>query len=112
MIKTTCIMCPLGCSLTIEKNKNKISVTGNNCKRGQEYGEQELTNPMRNVSTLVKLVQGGVVPVKTSGPIPKDKIDKCLKIISKVILEKKPKIGGVIITNILGLGVDVICIGY
>lgn len=112
MLKTTCIMCPLGCELVIEKNKKEVVVSGNTCVRGLEYGKNELTNPLRNISTLIKISGGGVVPVKTSAPVPKAKIDACLKAISKTILDIKPKMGSIIIKNILGLGVDVVCIGY
>ena len=112
MLKTTCIMCPLGCELVIEKNKKDIQVSGNTCVRGLEYGKNELTNPVRNISTLMKIKGGEVVPVKTDKTVPKAKIEACLKVIGKVILDEKPKMGSVVIKNILGLGVDVVCIGY
>lgn len=112
MIKTNCIMCPLGCELIIEKTKGGVNVSGNTCVRGEEYGKAEITNPVRNISTLIKLECGGVVAVKTSGAIPKAKIAACLGVIGKMKLKEKPKMGSVVIPNILGLGVDVVCIGY
>lgn len=112
MLKTNCIMCPLGCELAIEKSKNEIKITGNGCTRGIDYGKAEMVNPMRNISSLVKLENGSVVAVKTSGAVPKSKINACLKEIGKQCLKTKPKMGSVIIPNILGLGVDVVCIGY
>lgn len=112
MIKTVCIMCPLGCELTIEQNKSEVKVSGNTCIRGAEYGKSEILNPVRNISTLVKIKDGRVVPVKLTASIPKNKIKKCLDIIAKLNLEHYPKINDVVIKNILGLGVDVVCIGY
>ena len=37
-MKTVCIMCPMGCELTIEKVKGEIKVSGNTCLRGETYG--------------------------------------------------------------------------
>ena len=49
MLRTfTCIMCPQGCEITAEGNEAPYTITGNKCKRGHEYVEQELVNPMRN----------------------------------------------------------------
>ncbi len=33
-----CISCPLGCRLLVERDGDKIVVTGNLCKRGERYG--------------------------------------------------------------------------
>lgn len=110
--KTTCIMCPLGCELEITKTgKQDYKVTGNTCPRGEVYGKTEMTNPTRTISTLIKLNSGGVVPVKTSSPIPKMMIDKVLKEISKITLKTKPKMGTIVIKNILGLNSDIVAIG-
>ena len=45
----TCIICPKGCALKVELDENGkvLGVTGNTCKRGAEYAENECTNPMR-----------------------------------------------------------------
>ena len=77
-MKTTCIMCPVGCELTIEKVGDEIKVTGNGCIRGQHYGQSELTNPMRMVTALIS-TDLGVLPVKTTDLVPKSKIDDVLK---------------------------------
>ena len=71
---TTCIMCPMGCSLRVEETDGKITVTGNACPRGAKYGAAEYAHPERVVTTLLKREEGGVVSVKTDRPIPKDKI--------------------------------------
>ena len=78
-----CIMCPLGCELTIKVDGKDIKVSGNNCVRGITYAKNELTNPQRAISSLVKY-DGGVVPVKTNGVIPKAKIKECMKELAKV----------------------------
>lgn len=110
MKKFNCIMCPLGCELVVTKHGDKISVTGNNCNRGKQYAESELTFPVRVVSSLVKY-KGGVVPVKTSAPIPKDLIMSCMDEIGKIRLDKRPKFHSVVIKNVLNTGADIIVCG-
>lgn len=107
-LETICINCPMGCPLTVEEINGEIVVKGHTCLRGKKYGEQEYVNPMRVVTSVVLSETGTAQPVKTSGPIPKDKIFDVVKEISKVTASKTTKIGDVIIPNILGLGVDVI----
>ena len=41
----TCIGCPLGCAVTVEMEGGEIlKITGNTCKRGEEYARKEVTN--------------------------------------------------------------------
>ena len=41
----TCIGCPMGCALTVELNGSEVvSVTGQTCKRGEDYAKKEVTN--------------------------------------------------------------------
>ncbi len=107
----TCVACPLGCPIEVEiENGEVVSVTGNTCKRGDAYARSEVTNPVRSLTTSVK-VDGGlhpVVPVKSSGPIPKGEMFNCMKEINAVTIKAPVKIGDVVIENILGLGVDII----
>lgn len=111
-MRTTCIMCPLGCELDIEVLKSgEIKVSGNTCVRGEQYAKAEMTSPVRNISSLVR-VGKRVVPVKSSAPIPKEKIQAVLNEISKLKLLKMPPIGTVLIKNVLGLNIDIISIGY
>ena len=77
----TCIGCPLGCLVTVElENGEVVSVTGNTCKRGDDYVRKEVTTPTRIVTSTVK-VSGGNAPtvsVKTKSDIPKGKIFDCI----------------------------------
>ena len=100
-MKTVCIMCPVGCELTITKTNGNIKVTGNNCVRGQNYGVSEVTNPMRVVTALIK-TSLGVLPVKTTTMVPKNKIKDVLAEIEKVNL-KKAKAGDIVIRNVCGI---------
>ena len=106
-----CVSCPLGCPIEVEiENGEVVSVTGNTCKRGDAYARSVITNPVRSLTTSVKVENGlhPVVPVKSSGPVPKDKMFDCMKEINSVTVKAPVKIGDVVIENILGLGVDIV----
>ena len=102
-----CIVCPKGCHLIIDDNLN---VAGNGCNRGIKYGIDELTNPTRMVTSTVVVVNGEIprLPVVTEKPIPKDKIMEVMQEINKVKVEAPIHIKDVIISNILGLGINVL----
>lgn len=99
----TCIICPLGCDLKIEaEGKNIISISGNTCPRGKTYAETEFTNPMRTVTTTVKCENGAVIPVKTSCPVPKDKVFEIMTIVNNFTAPLPIRIGDVIIKDVFG----------
>lgn len=103
-----CISCPKGCHLKVDEES--LSVSGNSCPKGAEYGVNEVTNPVRIVTSTVK-VNGGeapVVPVKTEKAIPKGLIMGCMEEINKVTIEAPVKIGDVVIRNVLETGVDIV----
>ena len=100
-----CIKCPRGCLLTVDGD----NVTGNMCPRGLDYAKEEQTNPMRIVTTLIK-VDNMVIPVKTSKEVPKAKINEVVKEIAGIKV-KDTKIGDVVLKNILNLGVDIVVTG-
>jgi len=107
----TCIGCPIGCALVVElKGKEVISVSGNSCKIGENYGKKECTNPTRVVTSSV-LVSGGentVLPVKTERDIPKNIIYDCVRELKNVIVEAPISIGDVVVKNVLNTGVNII----
>ena len=107
MKELICITCPRGCHLKVD---DQMNVTGNFCPRGKAYAISEITNPVRMVTSTVKLINGKYprVSVKTSNPIPKDKIFAVMEEINKVSLTAPVKIGDVAIKNVLGLNSDIV----
>lgn len=108
-----CKVCPIGCELIITQNKSNPSgyiVEGNSCNRGWEFGIKEITEPSRVLTGRVMLKNGNMkrLPVKTTGVVPKDKVDDIMYIFNNTEVSAPIKRGDVIIENILGLGVDVI----
>ena len=99
----TCIVCPMGCTIDVEfENGEVTSVCGNTCPRGAEYAKNECISPVRTITSTVKCVGGGVVPVKTDRPIPKDKIFECMKIINTAVAPLPIFAGDVIIKDVFG----------
>lgn len=107
----TCINCPLGCALTVTLDGEKvIKVEGNTCPKGKTYGEKEVTNPTRILTSSV-MVTGGkisVVSVKTASDIPKNKIRECAARLKNITVQAPVKIGDIVLKDIGGTGVDLI----
>lgn len=106
-----CILCPLSCSLTVQESAGKITeVTGYTCKLGKEYAPQELLHPLRMVTTTVKMQGADItrLPVKTSRPIPKEKIFAFMQEIAPLIVNSPVVCGQVIKKNVAGADADLI----
>ena len=108
MKEFVCIVCPNGCTLHVDENSHEV--TGHKCKRGIEFGVNEVTNPMRTICTTVKTIfaEAPVLPVRVSNDIPKSKIFEVMAEVNKIVVDKKISRGDVVISNVLGLGVDII----
>lgn len=109
--KLTCIGCPMGCPLTVVMNGTEvISVSGNTCKRGDDYARKEVTNPTRIVTSTVKVAGGSadMVSVKTKEDIPKGKIFECVKALKGVEVNAPVHIGDVLLENVADTGVDIV----
>ncbi len=107
--KLTCIVCPKGCQIDVDLDGKKIlSVDGYSCKRGLTYAESECVAPMRTLTTTAPVEGGGVVPVKTSKPIPKELLFECMAEINRARVSPDARLGDVVIKNVLDTGSDVI----
>ena len=109
----TCIGCPLGCALKVTIDGENVTVTGNTCKRGADYGAKEVTHPTRIVTSTV-CVKNGTIPmvsVKTAQDIPKGKIFDCVEALRDVCVEAPVQNGDVILENAAGTGVDIVATG-
>jgi len=103
----TCIGCPLGCELSVEIG-DEIKVSGHLCKIGINYGQEEVTNPTRNIATSVK-VMGGDIPmlsVKNVQPVPKGSIMEVVKAVQTVTAKAPVKVGDLVLRDAAGSGVD------
>ena len=107
----TCIECPQGCRLEVEADGSRvISVSGNKCKRGEAYARQETEAPMRTLTTcvLTKGLELKMLPVRTSRPIPKERLFEAMWAVKRLLVTSPLKEGSVVAANFLGLGVDLV----
>ena len=101
--KLTCIVCPLGCELSVTLEDGKVlDVCGNTCPRGKVYAENECISPMRTVTSTVRCSDGSMVAVKTDRAIPKDKMTECMQKINSTVASLPIAVGDVIIEDVFG----------
>jgi CxxC motif-containing protein len=127
----TCIVCPMGCSLTVEEGAPgadefpELTVTGNRCPRGAAYAREEIRAPQRIVTATCGIggegppgrddAGGGAetprrLPVKTTIPCPKEKIPALLADIYRIRVTLPVKAGDLILPDWRGSGIDVIAV--
>lgn len=105
----SCIVCPMGCSLTVEYEPGgEIIVTGNTCKRGISYAQDEVTNPTRTLTSTVKTNDGRYIPVKSDNPLPKDKLFDYMEVLKTAVSKVPILIGEVIVSDIGKTGVNIV----
>lgn len=100
--KILCIICPIGCPMTVDYNQKSIkTIEGNRCKKGLEYAKKEIINPERTLTTTVKVKNGHLplVSVKTNKAIPKQKIFDTMNLLANLEIEAPIKIGDIIMED-------------
>ena len=108
MMELTCIICPMGCSLTVKEENGELKVYGNTCKRGEKYAKDEVISPSRTLTTSVRADNGAIVSVKSENPIPKKLLLDAVKEIAKIEVKCPVCVGDVVLENILDTGVNII----
>ena len=100
----TCILCPRGCTMTVKGELEKLQVTGNTCPKGAEYAVNECTNPVRTVTSTVRVSnrKDTMVSVKTAAPVPKGKMMEVMTYLRNTSVAAPVKIGDVILSNVFG----------
>ena len=99
-----CILCPRGCSLTAKQENGNWTVTGNSCPRGEKYATDECTNPVRTVTSILRISNrdGIMVSVKTSAPISKGRMWEAMEKIRHASVAAPVRIGDVLLTDVCG----------
>jgi len=110
MKQITCITCPIGCHIIIDTVDGEYVFYGNRCVRGEKFARTEMTAPVRSLATTVRTVfpHMPVLPVKTSGEVPKEKITAIIRELAKITIKENIGIGETVAANILGTGCDII----
>ena len=106
----TCIVCPNGCKLSVEKVNGEWVVQGNLCPKGKDFAINEMISPRRSICTTVRTIYKDTprLAVKTDREIPKSKIFSIMEEINKINLDRRVYNGDIIIENILNTGANLI----
>ncbi|MEL7602670.1 MAG: DUF1667 domain-containing protein [Bacillota bacterium] len=110
----TCIGCPLGCqvSVTLDDAGEIVRIEGNTCKIGEDYARKEVANPMRMVTSTVRVhgsKTGAVMAsCKTRTDVPKSRIFDVIQDIKDITLTAPVHIGDVLKADVAGTGVDMV----
>ena len=101
--KITCIVCPRGCMMEAIQTESGWTVSGNACKRGEKHAIDECVNPVRTVTSTVRVQnREAMLPVKTAAPIPKGEMFAVMKLLRNAQVSAPVKIGDVILADVFG----------
>ena len=101
----TCVECPMGCKITVKEENGVKEFSGYSCPRGKMYAENEIVDPKRVVTSTVKLVSGGVLPVKTDAPVSKKDMFKVMEVINSITVSTPIKTGDIVKENVFGANI-------
>lgn len=116
-LQFSCTTCPSECLLTVEVEREPggsvvevRSVTGNSCPRGDKFARQELTCPMRVLTTTVAVAGGdeALLPVRTAEAIPLALHAQAMDLIRGVVVEAPIRMGDVVLKDLLGTNIDLV----
>lgn len=116
-LQFNCTTCPSECLLTVEVERDADdavvevrSVTGNSCPRGDTFAHQELTCPIRVLTTTVA-VSGGdeaLLPVRTAEAIPLALHTQAMALIRGLVVNAPIHMGDVVLEDLLDTNIDLI----
>jgi CxxC motif-containing protein len=107
----TCIQCPRGCRLTVGVEGGVVgSVLGNGCELGPAWAKKEIEDPVRTLTTSVRVLRGSeeLVSVRTDGAIPRRLLAEALAVAKELRIEAPVGLGRVVAENLAGSGVSLI----
>ena len=116
-LQFNCTTCPSECLLTAEVERDADgrvaavrSVGGNSCPRGDKFAHQELTCPMRVITTTVA-VSGGdeaLLPVRTAEAIPLELHTQAMALIRGLVVNAPIRMGDVVLENLLDTNINLV----
>jgi len=108
--RLTCLLCPIGCELVVEREGDGVRVQGQECDKGLDFAAEEILRPKRNLAASVPLAgtEDRMVSVRLSDRVPREMLFPILKEIAALRPAAPVRRGDVLIKNVLGTGADVI----
>lgn len=107
----TCVICPIGCEIDVQlEDGNVVSTEGNKCAKSEEFVLQELKEPMRILTTTIRIrgAKWAMLPVRTDEPIPKRLLFKVIEELANIEMQAPVKVSDVIIGDIAGTGANIV----
>lgn len=109
----TCVVCPAGCRITVTLDEGKVvDVKGNTCPRGKTYAENEVTHPVRTLTTTVLLenAKSGAktLPVKTNHPLSRELLFAAMEELAGFTVSAPITTGTVLLKDFMEPGVDLV----
>lgn len=107
----TCIQCPRGCRLTVAVEAGAVTtVEGNGCDLGPTWAKREVEDPVRTLTTSVRVLRGAeeLVSVRTQTPIPRRRQADAMAVARELRVEAPVEIGRVVAENLAGTGVNLV----
>lgn len=106
-----CVVCPIGCEIdVVHDGSTIISMEGNKCERSEEFVSQELIEPMRILTTTVR-IQGArwlVIPVRTDKSVPKRLFPRIMRQLRRIKLQAPVNMLDVVVKDVDGKGTNII----
>jgi len=106
-----CVTCPMGCTLRVVVAEGEVlKVTGQGCKKGVTFAQEEVLAPHRMLTTTVAVRNASLplVPVRSRSPLPKALLLPAVAALRNIVLDAPVKQGQVVMADILGSGIDII----
>jgi CxxC motif-containing protein len=106
-----CVICPIGCEIDVVHDGSKIiSMEGNKCEKSEEFVNQELIEPMRILTTTVRIQESmwPVIPVRTDKPVPKRLFPRIMRQLRRTKLQAPVNMLDVVVRDVLGTGANII----
>ena len=106
-----CVICPIGCEVDVVHDGDRIiSMEGNKCKKSEEFVKQELIEPMRVLTSTVR-IQGArwpIIPVRTDKAVPKRLFPRIMSQLRRIELQAPISMLDVVVKDVAGTGANVI----
>lgn len=106
-----CVVCPIGCEIdVVHDGRRIISMEGSKCEKSQEFVTQELIEPMRILTTTVR-IQGArwvVIPVRSDKAVPKRLFPRIMKQLRRIRLQAPVNMLDVVVRDVLHTGANII----
>ena len=94
----TCIGCPMGCQLTVTVADGAArQVAGNACPRGEQYAREEVSRPVRMVTSTVP-----------AAAVPKEAVFAVMAQIHTLTLDAPVQAGQVLLPDAAATGVPLV----